>query len=89
MTETLDAVARSLPAQWRAEKLQKKAAKVGFAWESVSESLDKLSEETAELRQAVASGTNVEEELGDVLFAAVNAAACLDLDPEAALHAAC
>ena len=89
VTETLDAVARSLPAQWRAEKLQKKAAKVGFAWESVSESLDKLSEEAAELRQAVASGTNVEEELGDVLFAAVNAAACLDLDPEAALHAAC
>ena len=87
--EAMDAVARSLPAQWRAEKIQKKAAKVGFAWESVSASLDKLSEETAELRQAAASGVNVEEELGDVLFAAVNAAACLELDPETALHAAC
>ena len=70
--ETLDAVARSLPACWRAEKLQKKAAKTGFAWESAPESLDKL-----------------EEELGDVLFAAVNAASCLGLDPEAALHKAC
>ena len=88
-TETLDAVARSLPACWRAEKLQKKAAKTGFAWESAQGSLDKLEEETSELRAAVASQQNVEEELGDVLFAAVNAAACLEIDPEMALHAAC
>ena len=87
--ETLDAVARSLPACWRAEKLQKKAAKTGFAWESAQGSLDKLEEETSELRAAVASQQNVEEELGDVLFAAVNAAACLEIDPEMALHAAC
>lgn len=46
-TETLDAVARSLPACWRAEKLQKKAAKTGFAWESAQGSLDKLEEETS------------------------------------------
>ena len=89
MSETLDAVARSLPACWRAEKLQKKAAKTGFAWESAQGSLDKLEEETSELRAAVASQQNVEEELGDVLFAAVNAAACLEVDPEMALHAAC
>ena len=89
VSETLDAVARSLPACWRAEKLQKKAAKTGFAWESAPESLDKLEEETSELRAAVASQQNVEEELGDVLFAAVNAAACLEIDPEMALHAAC
>ena len=88
-TETLDAVARSLPACWRAEKIQKKAAKAGFAWESASDSLDKLTEECAELRQAVSAGTNVAEEVGDVLFAAVNAAACLEIDPETALHAAC
>ena len=48
-----------------------------------------LEEETSELRAAVASQQNVEEELGDVLFAAVNAAACLEIDPEMALHAAC
>lgn len=89
ITQTLDGVARSLPATWRAEKLQKKAAKVGFMWGSALGSLDKLAEETAELREALVSNGNVEEELGDVLFAAVNAAACLELDPEAALHAAC
>jgi uncharacterized protein YabN with tetrapyrrole methylase and pyrophosphatase domain len=51
--ETLDAVARSLPALWRSEKLQKKAAKTGFVWESPEEALDKLEGETAELREAI------------------------------------
>lgn len=69
--DALDAVARSLPGLWRAEKIQKKAAEAGFDWRDVSDALDKLDEETAELRQAVRGGTNVEEELGDVLFAAV------------------
>ena len=64
-------MARSLPGLWRAEKIQKKAAEAGFDWRDVSGALDKLDEETAELRQAVRDGTNVEEELGDVLFAAV------------------
>ena len=53
VTETLDGVARSLPATWRSEKLQKKAAKCGFAWESAAECLGKLEEETAELRDAI------------------------------------
>lgn len=89
VTDTLDAVARSLPACWRAEKIQKKAAKAGFAWESAADALDKLDEEAAELRRAVSAGEHVEEELGDVLFAAVNAASCLRIDPEAALHQTC
>lgn len=89
VTDTLDAVARSLPSCWRAEKIQKKAAKAGFAWESAADALDKLDEEAAELRRAVSAGEHVEEELGDVLFAAVNAASCLQIDPEAALHQAC
>ncbi len=89
VTETLDGVARSLPALWRSEKLQKKAAKTGFSWESVEESLDKLDEETAELRRAVETGQDAEEELGDVLFAAVSAAIRLNADPEQALHRAC
>ena len=63
--DALDAVARSLPGLWRAEKIQKKAAEAGFDWRDVSDALDKLDEETAELRQAVRDGTNVEEELGD------------------------
>lgn len=78
---------RCLPAGGR--KSSRKSGKTGFAWESAQGSLDKLEEETSELRAAVASQQNVEEELGDVLFAAVNAAACLEIDPEMALHAAC
>ena len=88
-TDTLEAVARSLPALWRAEKVQKKAKKAGFDWPDVSGALDKLSEELEELETAVAEGTNVEEELGDLLFAAVKVGRFLGLDSELALHAAC
>ena len=87
--EAMDGVARSLPATWRAEKIQKKAAKTGFRWESADEALDKLAEETQELREAVRDNTNIDEELGDVLFAAVRVASTLEKDPEQALHAAC
>ena len=87
--EAMDGVARSLPATWRAEKIQKKAAKTGFCWESADEALDKLAEEMQELREAVRDGTNIDEELGDVLFAAVRVASTLEKDPEQALHAAC
>ena len=87
--EAMDGVARSLPATWRAEKIQKKAAKTGFCWESADEALDKLAEEMRELREAVRDGTNIDEELGDVLFAAVRVASTLEKDPEQALHAAC
>ena len=66
VTETLDGVARSLPATWRSEKIQKKAAKCGFRWESAEECLDKLDEESAELRQAISNGEDPEEELGDL-----------------------
>ena len=86
---TLDAVARSLPALWRAEKLMKKAAKAGFQWQSTEEALDKAEEELRELRRAVMSGEGVAEELGDVLFAAVCAGAMAEQDPEMALHGAC
>ena len=88
-TATLDAVARSLPALWRAEKLVKKAEKTGFAWPDLEGRLEHLKEETAELKQAVEEQSNVEEELGDVLFSAVCAAAKAGIDPEMALHSAC
>ena len=87
-TDALEAVARSLPALWRAEKVQKKAKKAGFDWPDVSGALDKLSEELEELRIAVAEGTNVEEELGDLLFSAVNVSRFVKVDTEEALNGA-
>ena len=93
--DALDAVARSLPALWRAEKVQKKAAKAGFDWPDVTGALDKLEEEIRELREAVASGREtdaahgVREELGDVLFMAAKVAQMSGVDPEEALHCAC
>ena len=86
--DAVDAVARSLPALWRAEKVQKKAAKAGFDWPDVSGAMDKLREETGELAGAIAGRGDPAEELGDLLFAAVNIARFLEVDPEAALHAA-
>ena len=79
--EAMDSVARSLPALWRCDKIQAKAAKTGFEWPDVHAALDKVDEETRELRAAVASGDAeaIGDELGDLLFAAVKVAA----------HAAC
>ena len=89
VTSVLDSVARSLPALWRAEKIQSKAAKVGFDWPDVSGALQKLEEEVGELREAVENNTNYSEELGDVLFSAVNTARFLKVDPEEALGNTC
>ena len=87
--DTLDAVARSLPALMRAEKIQSKARKAGFDWDAVGPVLDKISEEAEELRQAVQAQSNFEEELGDLLFVTVKAGGFLGVDSELALHAAC
>ncbi len=87
--DALDAVARSLPALMRAEKLQDKAKKAGFDWPDIGPALDKLSEELEELKAAVRDRSNVEEELGDLLFAAVKVGRFAGLDSELALHAAC
>ncbi|CAM3671788.1 nucleoside triphosphate pyrophosphohydrolase [Marinicrinis lubricantis] len=87
-TSLLDSVPRGLPALMKAVEYQKKAAKVGFDWERLEDVLDKLSEEVQELEEAHRSGEaqHAAEELGDVLFAAVNAARFLKIDPEAALN---
>ena len=84
-------VCEALPALWRAEKVQKKAAKAGFDWPDVSGAMDKLREETDELGRGIEAGDrdNCEEELGDILFSAVNAARFLGIDPERALHRSC
>jgi len=85
-TQAMDAVAKSLPATWRADKVQGKARKVGFDWPTAQEALAKLDEETAELKAAIADGTNIAEEVGDLLFSVVNVARLLDVDPEDALQ---
>lgn len=87
--DALDAVARSLPALMRAEKIQEKARKAGFDWDCIGPMLDKITEETQELRQAVDEHSNIEEELGDLLFVTAKAGRFLGLDNELALHAAC
>ncbi len=87
-TDALESVAKALPALWRAEKVQKKARKAGFDWPDVSGALDKLSEELEELKTAAAQGTNVAEELGDLLFSAVNVSRFLKVDCEDALNQA-
>lgn len=78
-------VARSLPALIYADKVQTRVARTGFDWPDATGALAKVEEEAAELRQAVETGTNVEEELGDLLFAAVNVARKQNIDPEQAL----
>lgn len=91
VASAMSGVAEALPALWRAEKVQKKAAKVGFDWPDVSGATEKLSEETDELLRAIEAenADNCEEEIGDILFSAVNAARFLRVDPEKALHRAC
>jgi tetrapyrrole methylase family protein/MazG family protein len=88
-SESMTTVARSLPALWRAEKVQSKARKAGFDWPDVSGALDKLSEEVEECRQAAAGKGDPEEELGDLLFSAVNVSRFFKVDPETALSKAC
>lgn len=89
--EAMDSVARSLPALWRCDKIQAKAAKTGFEWPDVHAALNKVDEETRELRAAVVSGDAeaIGDELGDLLFAAVKVARFAGIDPEQTAHAAC
>lgn len=87
--DALDGVARSLPALTRASKLQSKAHRAGFDWQEASPALDKLSEELEELKAAIRDRSNVEEELGDLLFAAVKVGRFFQADGEQALHKAC
>lgn len=94
--DAVDAVARTLPALWRAEKMDKKAAKAGFYWRDIGSAMEKLSDELGNLEVAALEGDvfpetagNPVEALGDLLFAAVWVAWHLKADPEEALHAAC
>jgi MazG family protein len=88
----LDAVPRSLPGLLEAHQLTRRAANVGFDWQDVKGIFDKLAEETAELKESLASGDGraeeIEEEVGDLLFVGVNLARFLGFDAEIALKKA-
>ncbi len=90
-TEKMLSVPRELPALMRSEKVQQKAAKVGFDWPDASGAFEKLYEETAELKAAVGKNDreNMAEELGDLLFSAVNVSRFIGVDAEEALTSAC
>lgn len=83
----LDEVPVHFPALLEGSKLTKRAAKVGFDWENVSQIFEKLDEETRELRSAIKNGdkSNIAEEVGDLLFVVQNLARHLDVEPESAL----
>ena len=86
----LDGVPLALPALSRAMKLQEKAGKVGFDWNDVRAVLEKIREEIVEVEAEIAEGSTqaLSNEVGDMLFAAVNLARHLKVDPEAALRSA-
>ena len=92
-TGTLDDVAAGLPPMLRALKLQKRAARVGFDWPEIDQVIDKLHEETAELKAELSGNpadsnrdqARIADEVGDILFVAVNLARKAGIDPETAL----
>jgi nucleoside triphosphate diphosphatase len=87
----LDGVALALPALLRAAKVSRRAARIGFDWPDAASVIDKIEEEIAELETEIDAGADhsmVEEELGDLLFAAANLARKLDVEPETALRRA-
>ena len=81
----LEDVPVHFPALLEGQKLTKKAAKVKFDWKNIEQIFDKLTEETDELKAAIENKSNIEEEIGDLLFVVVNLARKLDVDAETAL----
>jgi tetrapyrrole methylase family protein / MazG family protein len=83
----LDGVPRAMPALMRAQEISRRAAKAGFEWDSIEGVFDKLDEEVAELREAIASGARsaIDDELGDLLFTVVNLARFRKIEAEDAL----
>ena len=86
----LAGIAQALPALMRSEKLQKRAARTGFDWTDPKDIFAKLDEEIDEVKEAIdeADQAHIEEEIGDLIFVAVNLARRLDVDPEIALRKA-
>ncbi len=90
-TETLESVPHVLPALMRSAKVQHRASRAGFDWPDVSGAVLKVHEELAELESALASGDKAAcgDELGDLLFSAVNVARFINAEPEETLTASC
>lgn len=88
-TSLLQNLPRSMPALMRAAKVQKRAGRAGFDWPEVSGAFQALTDETGELQEAMQAGdpAAIEEELGDLLFSAVNVSRFVDVDAEQALTA--
>ena len=86
----LDGVSKALPAALEGFQLTRRAARIGFDWDNVEGVFEKMNEEAGELRQALSAkdAHKTEEEMGDLLFAAVNLARYLHIDPEIALKKA-
>ena len=84
-TETLESVCSALPALMRAQKLGQRAKRAGLDFADAGSALDALESEIAELKAAIAENSNVEEEIGDVLFSAVNVSRLCGYDAEEAL----
>lgn len=89
-TSALDGISGGLPALMRAEKVQKKAARVGFDWSEAAPVIAKIREEIAEVEAELPQGATakIEEEIGDLLFSVVNLARKLKVDGETALQSA-
>lgn len=87
-TDVLKSVPKNFPALLRSRKVQKRAAGIGFDWDSAETAFFKIGEEMEELHAAMNGNGNVEEELGDLLFSVVNVARLLHLEPEFVLAAA-
>ena len=86
-TASMQAVANSLPATWRAEKVQEKARKIGFDFANTADAMDKLLEEATETQAVLDKNKDeLQAEIGDVLFAAINVARIAGIDPETALN---
>jgi tetrapyrrole methylase family protein/MazG family protein len=88
LTESMREIPKALPALRKSMKIQSKAAEVGFDWDDVAPAFDKVREETRELAEAYREGDfgRIRDELGDLLFAVVNIARFLEIDPEDALN---
>lgn len=86
VTDSIKSIAKSLPSLIRAEKVQRKAAKAGFNWENENQAICKVREELCEIENAKTE--DIEEEVGDMLFAAVGVSRMFDIKPEQALEKA-